>query len=70
MGTKMGPNYANLFFAFVKNKSSNNTRIPSPINFVNNFHLELQFTREINDTRVSFLDIFVSSNGNQLVTSV
>ena len=41
MGTKMGPNYANLFFAFVKNKSSNNTRIPSPINFVNNFHVHL-----------------------------
>jgi hypothetical protein len=56
------------FLLLWKNRSSNNTRIPSPINFVNNFHLELQFAREINDTRVSFLDIFVSINGNQLVT--
>ena len=40
------------------------------INFVNNFHPALQFTWEISETSVSFLDILVSINGNKLVTSV
>ena len=40
------------------------------INFVNNFHPALQFTCEISETSVSFLDILVSINGNKLVSSV
>ena len=40
------------------------------INFVNEFHPALQFTWEISETRVSFLDILVSINGNRLTTSV
>ena len=40
------------------------------INYVNNFHLALQFTCEISETSVSFLDIIVSINSNRLVTSV
>jgi hypothetical protein len=40
------------------------------INFVNNFHPALQFTWEISETSVSFLDILVSIHGNKLVTSV
>ena len=40
------------------------------INFVNNFHPALQFTWEISETSVSFLDILVSINGNLLSTSV
>ena len=40
------------------------------INFVNNFHAALQFTWEISETSVSFLDILVSINGNKLSTSV
>ncbi len=40
------------------------------INYVNNFHPALQFTWEISETSVSFLDILVSINGNRLVTSV
>jgi hypothetical protein len=38
--------------------------------FINNFHPALQFTWEISETSVSFLDILVSINGNKLVTSV
>ena len=40
------------------------------INYVNNFHPALQFTWEISETSVSFLDILVSINGNRLTTSV
>ena len=40
------------------------------INYVNNFHLALQFTWEISETSVSFLDILVFINGNRLTTSV
>ena len=40
------------------------------INFVDNFHPALQFTWEISETNVSFLDILVSINGNKLFTSV
>ena len=40
------------------------------INFVNNFHPALQFTWEISETSVSFLDILVSITGNKLLTSV
>ena len=40
------------------------------INYVNNFHPVLQFTWEISETSVSFLDILVSINGNKLTTSV
>ena len=40
------------------------------INYVNNFHPALQFTLEISESSVSFLDILVSVNGNRLVTSV
>ena len=39
-------------------------------NYVNNFHPALQFTWEISETNVSFLDILVSINGNRLITSV
>ncbi len=34
MGTKMGPNYANLFVGFVEKKSLNNTLIPHLITLV------------------------------------
>ena len=40
------------------------------INYVNNIHPALQFTWEISETSVSFLDILVSVNGNRLTTSV
>ena len=40
------------------------------INFVDNFHPALQFTWEISETSVSFLDILVSINGNKLFTSL
>ena len=40
------------------------------INFVNDFYPALQFTWEISETSVSFLDILVSINGNKLSTSV
>ena len=40
------------------------------INYVNNIHPALQFTLEISETSVSFLDILVSVNGNRLTTSV
>ncbi len=40
------------------------------INYVNNFYPALQFTWEISETSVSFLDILVSINGNRLLTSV
>ena len=38
--------------------------------YVNNFHPALQFTWEISETSLSFLDILVSINGNRLTTSV
>ena len=37
------------------------------INFVNNFHPALQFTWEISETGLSFLDNLVSILGNKLV---
>ena len=40
------------------------------LTIVNNFHPALQFTWEISETSVSFLDILVSIIGNRLVTSV
>ena len=40
------------------------------INYVNNFHPAVQFTREISETGVSLLDILVFINGNRLITSV
>ena len=94
MGTKMGPNYANLFVGFVKKQIFEQYTGPVPdyfgryiddclgtascsrvdlerfINFVNGFHPSLQFTWEISETSVSFLDILVSINGNKLTTSV
>ncbi len=38
------------------------------INYVNNFHPALQFTCEISETSVAFLDILVSINGNRLAS--
>ena len=94
MGTKMGPNYANLFVGFVEKQIFEQYTNPIPdylgryiddclgtascsrvelerfINFVNTFHPALQFTWEISETSVSFLDILVSINGNLLSTSV
>ncbi len=94
MGTKMGPNYANLFVGFVEKQifeqyadrtpdylgryiddlvgtaSCSRGELEQFINFVNNFYPALQFTWEISETSVSFLDILVSINGNRLVTSV
>ena len=94
MGTKMGPNYANLFVGFVEKQIFEQYIDPIPdylgryiddcvgtascsrgelecfINYVNNFHPALQFTWEISDISVSFLDILVSINGNRLITSV
>ncbi len=94
MGTKMGPNYANLFVGFVEKQIFELYTDPIPdylgryiddcvgtascsrgeleqfINYVNNFHPALQFTWEISETSVSFLDILISINGNRLVTSV
>ena len=94
MGTKMGPNYANLFVGFVEKQIFEQYTDPIPdylgryiddclgtascsrvelerfINFVNTFHTALQFTWEISETSVSFLDILVSINGNLLSTSV
>ena len=93
MGTKMGPNYANLFVGFVEKQIFEQYTDPIPdylgryiddcvgtascsrgelecfINYVNNFHPALQFTWEISETSVSFLDILVSINGNRLTTS-
>ena len=40
------------------------------IDYVNNFHPALQFTWEISETSVLFLDFLVSINGNKLTTSV
>ena len=40
------------------------------INYVNNFHPPLQFTWEISETSVSFLDILISIHDNRLTTSV
>ena len=40
------------------------------INYVNNFHPALQFTWEISQTSVSFLDILVSINDNRPTTSL
>ena len=40
------------------------------INYVNNFHPALQFTWEISETSVPFLDILVSISGNRLFTYV
>ena len=50
--------------------SCSRTELDCFINFVNNFHPALQFTWEISETSVSFLDILVSINGNGLSTSV
>ena len=85
MGTKMGPNYANLFVGFVEKQIFEQYAGPLPdyfgryiddclgtascsrveleefINFVNEFHPALQFTWEISETSVSFLDILVPS---------
>ena len=94
MGTKMGPNYANLFVSFVEKQIFEKYTDPIPdylgryiddcvgtascsrgdlecfINYVNNFHRAFQFTWEISETSVSFLDILVPINGNRLTTSV
>ena len=94
MGTKMGPNYANLCVGFVEKQIFEQYTDPIPdylgryiddcvstascsrgelecfINYVNNFHPALQFTWEICEASVSFLDILVSTNGNRLTTSV
>ena len=45
-------------------------KLESFINFVNDFHPALQFTWEISETSISFLNIPVSINGNRLTTSV
>ncbi len=89
MGTKMGPNYANLFVGVVQKQIFEQYTDPTPdylgryiddcvgtascsrgeleqfINYVNNFHPALQFTWEISETSVSFLDILISINGNR-----
>ncbi len=94
MGTKMGPNYANVFIGFVEKQifeqytdltpdyldryiddcvgtaSCYRGELEQFIDYVNNFHPTLQFTWEISETGVSFLDILVSINGNRLVTCV
>ena len=94
MGTKIGPNYANLFVGLVEKQIFKQYTDPIPnylgryiddcvgaapysrgelkcfINYVNNFHPALQFTWEISETSVSFLDILVSINDNRLTTSV
>ena len=93
-GTKMGPNYVNLFVGFVEKQIFKQYTDPTPdyfgkyiddccgaascscgeleqfINYVNNFYPAVQFTWEISETSVSFLDILVTINGNRLVTSV
>ena len=45
-------------------------KLESFINYNNNFHPAHQFTWEISETSVSFLDILVSINKNRLTTSV
>ena len=50
--------------------SCSRVELESFINFVNDFHPALQFTWEISETSVSFLDILVSINGNRLTISV
>ena len=50
--------------------SCSRVELESFIKFVNDFHPALQFTWEISETSVSFLDILVSINGNRLTTSV
>ena len=85
MGTKMGPNYANLFVGFVEKQICEQYTDPIPdylgryiddcvgtascsrgelecfINYVNNFHPALQFTWEISQTSVSFLEFWYLS---------
>jgi hypothetical protein len=83
MGTKIGPNYANVFVGFVEKQifepytddcfptaSSYRVELERFINFDNNIHPALQFTWEISKTSVSFLDILVLINGNTHVTYV
>jgi hypothetical protein len=84
MGTKMGPNYANVFVGFVEKQifeqwtdripdylgryiddcldtaSCSRVELERFINFVNNFYRVLQFTWEISETSVTFLDILIS----------
>ena len=50
--------------------SCTRSELDSFIFFVNSFHPSLQFTWEISDTSVAFLDISVSISGNRLSTSV
>ena len=50
--------------------SSSRGELECFISYINNFHPALQFTWEISETSVSFLDILVSINGNRLTTSV
>ena len=50
--------------------SCTRSELDSFILFVDSFHPSLQFTWEISDTSVAFLDISVSISGNRLSTSV
>ena len=94
MGTKMRPNYANLFVGYVEEQIFNQFNGPKPelfrryiddclgttsctkeelerfIGFVNSFHPALKFTLEISETSVTFLDINISVQNNNLATSV
>ena len=90
MGTKMGPNYANLFVGYVEEQIFNQFDGPKPelfgryiddclgatsctkeelerfIGFVNSFHPALKFTWEISETSVTFLDINISVQEQQI----
>ena len=55
---------------FVGTGSCSRGELEQFINYVNNFHPALQFTWEISETSLSFLNILVSINGNRLVTSM
>ena len=94
MGTKMRPNYANLFVGYVEKQIFNQFDGPKPelfgryiddclwvtsctkeelerfIGFVDSFHLALKFTWEISETSVTFLDINISVQDNNLATII
>ena len=50
--------------------SCSRTELDSFISFVNSFHPSLEFTWEISDSSVAFLDILVSISDNRLTTSI
>ena len=94
MGTKMGPNYANLFVGYIEEHICDEFDVPRPelfrryiddcygatscsgreidqfIEFVDSFHPALDFTWEISEASVTFLDINVPVNDSGLATTV